>query len=273
MVSLPVGLLFLVGLGGGIVINSLADNLPPDAANQRHPPRLPQCRQCGQAYAPRYWLALAHSLLGRGRCPHCAAPRPLRHGVVEIVTGLSLAWAWLWAGGEMGRFLPAACIVLAFILFVVIDIEHRLILWITVWPSALLFAVLGGLDPGRGWQKTLLGGLAGYVIVFGVYLLGQGYAWLVKRRRGEALEEVVFGGGDVNLAGVVGLVVGWSGILLALLIAVLSSGAFSLGYVIVQSIRRRYDPYAPIPYGPFILLGGFLLYFFSAQIRAAAGGP
>jgi hypothetical protein len=33
-------------------------------------------------------------------------------------------------------------------------------------------------------------------------------------------------------------------------------------------VRRRYRPHTVIPYGPFIVLGGVLLEFFSAQLRA-----
>ncbi len=262
----------LLGLLAGVALNSLADNLPPDALGGRYAPRAPRCHYCGRPHQRRYWLALA-SVVGRhGRCEHCAAPRPLRQALVEVGTGLSWAWAWQWAGGAWGLFLPAVVMVSIFILIAVIDIEHRLILWNVIWPSALLVALINGLTPDRGWAKTLLGGLAGYGIVWGVYKFAEGYAWLAGRLRGEPLTEVAFGGGDVNLAGVLGLAVGWTGILLSLMITVLAGGLFSLAYVALQILRRRYNPHTAIPYGPFLILGAVVIYFFGANLKALAAG-
>lgn len=262
---------FILGLGVGGLLNSLADNLPPDALGGRYALRRPHCRYCGRAHRRADWLAIIHQVHRQGRCEHCAAPRPPRHWLVEIVTGLSWAWAWHWAGGVWARALPAMLILAIFILIVVIDIEHRLILWNVVWPSALLILLLNGLSPERGWEKTLVGGLAGYGMVWGVYKLAEGYAWLAGRVRGEPLTEVAFGGGDVNLAGVLGLAVGWTGIVLSLMITVFAGGLFSAGFMLVQTLRRRYDPHTPIPYAPFLILGAVIIYFFGANIKAWAG--
>ena len=91
---------------------------------------------------------------------------------------------------------------------------------------------------------------------------------MVARLRGQPLDEVAFGGGDVNLGAVVGLTVGWPGVLVALVIAILAGGVYSLGYVIVQLARRRYNPYAAIPYGPFLILGALTVDLFGRQLAA-----
>ena len=264
---------FLVGLGAGVLLNSLADNLPPDSQGVRRMPARPHCRTCGAPHAPVYWLALVSVLTRAGRCEHCSAPRPVRQAVVEVVTGLSWAYAWNWAGGpthglfdSAGKFFAGVIVLLVFILITVIDIEHRLVLHIVSLPAAVTCSLIGFLTPGRGPMKTLLGGLAGYGLVLGIFLLGQvfslGVAWL----RGRPLDEVAFGGGDVNLAGVVGLTVGWPGVLLALFVAVMASSVFSVGYILVQSVRRRYTLFTPLPYGPFLALGALLVYFFGKPL-------
>jgi leader peptidase (prepilin peptidase)/N-methyltransferase len=195
--------------------------------------------------------------------------------VVEVVAGLSLAYAWNWAGGPTrgvydgaGKFLAGAIILLVFILITVIDVEHRLILHVVVLPAAAVIGLIGFLTPGRGPVKTLLGGLAGYGLVLGIFLLGQFFSLVVARLRGQALDEIAFGEGDVNLAGVAGLTVGWPGVLVALFVAVIASGLFSLGYVLVQTVRRRYSLFTPLPYGPFLALGALLVYFFGKPLAA-----
>ena len=193
--------------------------------------------------------------------------------MVELVTGLSLTYAWQWAGGSThglfdsaGKFLAGVVILLVFILIAVIDIEHHLILHGVIIPAAITCGLIGFLTPGRGPAKTLLGGLAGYALVFGIFMLGVffslGMAWL----RGHPLQEVAFGWGDVNLAGVVGLALGWPGVLLALFVAVITSSLFSAGYILVQSVRRRYVLFTPLPYGPFLALGTLLVYFFGKPL-------
>jgi prepilin signal peptidase PulO-like enzyme (type II secretory pathway) len=265
-------LLALLGLVLGVIINSLADNLPPDAHDVRRPPRRPHCRHCGQAHQPLYWSAVVAYLLRGGRCEHCDRRRPLRSLLVELASAASLAYVWLWALADgpvtvavVARFLAAASIVAIFILITVIDIEHRLILRIVVLPAIVVVAILGSVDPGRGLVKTLLGGAAGYAIMFGVFLLAEVYTAVQNRLRGKPMEEVAFGGGDVNLAAVVGCVVGWPGVLLALLIAVFTGAAYSLGIIIPQLLQRRYSPHSVFPYGPFLVLGALLIYFYGPE--------
>jgi prepilin signal peptidase PulO-like enzyme (type II secretory pathway) len=136
---------------------------------------------------------------------------------------------------------PTFLLSMYFLLVIVIDYEHRLILFIVTIPAAIILAVLGSLDPSRGPEKTLLGGLVGFLAVFGLYLFGGLFARLVWRLRNQPIEEVAFGFGDVMLAGVIGFAVGYPGIILALILGVLAGGIFSLGFILVMVLRRKYE--------------------------------
>ncbi len=72
---------------------------------------------------------------------------------------------------------------------------------------------------------------------------------------------MAFGFGDVTLAGLIGLVVGWPAVVLALLVGILAAGVFSLGYLLVMLARRRYTAFTAIPYGPFLILGASLVFY------------
>jgi prepilin signal peptidase PulO-like enzyme (type II secretory pathway) len=158
-------------------------------------------------------------------------------------------------------FWPGFLILSIFLLITIIDIEHRLILHVVTGPSAILIGFLGVLDPERGLQKTLLGGVVGFGIVLGLYLLGGVFARFVARMRGQVLDEVAFGFGDVTLAGVLGLSVGNPGILLALFLGILAAGEYSLVHIFFMLLRRQYKAFVPIPYGPFLILGAAIVYF------------
>jgi prepilin signal peptidase PulO-like enzyme (type II secretory pathway) len=122
--------------------------------------------------------------------------------------------------------------------------------------------------PGHGVIKTLIGGAAGYGIALAIFLLAELFARLLQRLRGQPLSEVAFGGGDVNLAALVGLAVGWPGVILALTLTVLAGGFYSLGYIVVQVFRRRYVPFSALPYGPFLVLGALTIFFYGKELAA-----
>ncbi len=144
-----------------------------------------------------------------------------------------------------------------FAVVIVIDGEHRLILHPVSWAGAALGISLGVWRHGAG--STLLGGAAGYAVMLGLYALGEFFSRWMARRRGEALEEVALGFGDVNLAGVTGLFLGWPGVAAGLILAILLGGVVSGGYLLWMLARRRYRAFAAIPYGPFLALAAVWL--------------
>ena len=119
----------------------------------------------------------------------------------------------------------------------------------------------------------MTGGLAGVLLLSVMYLAGLGFSRLLAWRRGRPIEEVAFGFGDVVLGGVLGLTVGWPGILVAVVLGIFAAGIFSLGLVLVQLLRRRYAAFLAIPYGPFLVLGAaIVLYGGREAFRALASG-
>ena len=109
---------------------------------------------------------------------------------------------------------------------------------------------------------TLLGGAAGYGIMLGLYWFGDVFARWLARRRGEELTEVALGYGDVNLAGILGLLLGWPGIVGGLLLAIIIGGVVSMVYLLLMVILRRYHSFMAIPYGPFMVISAVLLLYF-----------
>jgi leader peptidase (prepilin peptidase)/N-methyltransferase len=84
--------------------------------------------------------------------------------------------------------------------------------------------------------------------------------------RGKPVEEDALGYGDVNLSGVLGLMLGWPGILAGLTIAILLGGAVSLIYLLVTVATRRYQAFTAIPYGPFLIAAAIVLLFFRSYM-------
>jgi leader peptidase (prepilin peptidase)/N-methyltransferase len=155
---------------------------------------------------------------------------------------------------------PAALLLATFlVLIAVIDIEHRLILHVTSVVGALLGLAIG--IHLHELVATLVGGAAGYGLMLLIYLLGEAFMRVMAKRRGEPIEEVALGYGDVNLAGTTGLLLGWPGIAFGLVLTILAGGLVSLIVVVAMLIRRRYRAFSAIPYGPFLILSIVVLLF------------
>ncbi|MFR4651842.1 MAG: prepilin peptidase [Phascolarctobacterium sp.] len=72
------------------------------------------------------------------------------------------------------------------------------------------------------------------------------------------------GEGDIKLAGVLGIWLGWQQGMLCLLLAFISGGILGIYYLAC----KRADKKTALPFGPFLAGGGIIAYFWGAQIIA-----
>jgi leader peptidase (prepilin peptidase)/N-methyltransferase len=143
---------------------------------------------------------------------------------------------------------------------VLIDLEYRLIM-----HPVSIFGVGLGLVVGFvtvGLWRALLGGVVGFAIMGVFYLLGVFIMKIVSRRRGQLADDTALGFGDVNLSGVLGLMLGFPVILIGLVVAVFIAGFVSLVYIIIKIVTRKYQAFMAVPYGPFLVIGAMLLIYF-----------
>ncbi|MGC8856559.1 MAG: prepilin peptidase [Anaerolineae bacterium] len=239
-------LVLVLGLMAGWLVNYLADVLPRSRQLSQ-----PVCHHCGEKLSPGDYLLLR-------RCPHCREQRTGRTYLTQVLLLLGTFYLWFDPPRRLG-FGPAYLLLIYLAIVFVIDWEHRLILH----PVSLSGAVLG---LGIGWHAhglsdTLLGGAVGFGSMLGLYSLGEMFTRYMSRRRGQAIDEVALGFGDVNLAGVVGLLLGWPVIILGLLFAMLAGGIASLGVILYMLIRKQYRAFTAIPYAPFLVLSVLLLLY------------
>ncbi|MCD6425647.1 MAG: prepilin peptidase, partial [Anaerolineales bacterium] len=111
----------------------------------------------------------------------------------------------------------------------------------------------------HGVFYTLLGGAAGFGTMLILYLLGNLFIKFLSKTRGEEIDEVALGFGDVNLAGVIGLLLGWPGVVGGLFLAIILGGVVSGIFLMIQFIRKRYKALQALPYGPFLVLSTIIL--------------
>jgi leader peptidase (prepilin peptidase) / N-methyltransferase len=245
----------LVGWLAGMIVNYLADFLP----RQRRLSH-PTCLVCETKF-PYFRF-----FIWDRRCPACRHARSKRTWVVEIISVLSAIWLWNNPPGLTGFWLGFVLLEY-FILVVIIDIEHRLILHQISALGAVLCLGLGIWL--HGLEQTLLGGIAGFGIMLFFYLLGLVLIRLLNRWRGLSLGDEdgeALGFGDVILGGVLGLILGWPGVAASIFLTILLAGAASLLYIILMVVMRRYQANQTLPYGPFLVLGAVILIYFHEYV-------
>lgn len=248
---------FPIALSGwlaGALVNYLADVLP---AKRRI--TAPFCLAC---QSPVPW---GNYLLWPRRCPFCGRRRTLRTWAVELIFILVALWLWQSPPERLG-FIAGLALLAYFGVVMVVDLEYRLILHPVSLAGAALGLIVG--IPTNGLKNTLLGGVIGFASMLFLYLLGEWLLRLVARLRRRSVDDVALGFGDVNLSGVLGLMLGWPRIGMGLLLAVLVGGGVSLVYLVVMLIARRYRLFMALPYGPFLIIGAVMVLFFGGVVTA-----
>lgn len=239
----------LLGITVASFLNVCMDRLP---SNESLLFPASHCASCHHRLAIKDLIPIFSYLWLHGRCRYCQAPIPRRILWVEIGTGLLFGYLY-WHYGLSIELAVAALYCCLFIVLMVIDLEHGLILNKVVYPTmavALLISVF--LPPSKvaypGEAATLLfntflpePGIAQSAIGGGI---GLGLFLLVV-----LISRGGMGWGDVKMAALIGLVTGYL-ILVALFMAVIL-GALVAGSLLLLKIKKRKEG---IPFAPFLSL-------------------
>ena len=246
MTGVIVGLCAIVGLVIGSFLNVVIYRVP--AGLSVVAPRS-RCQGCLTEIASRDNIPVISWLLLRGKCRTCQARISWRYPAVEVFTAALFAlFAWHFSFvGILPAFLYLAAVGIA---LAMIDLDVRRLPDQIVLPSylvALALLLAGSLVDGqpRLMIRALLGALALFAFYFLlalIYPAGMGF-------------------GDVKLAGVLGLYLGylgWGSLIIGGFLG------FALGGVVggALSVIRRAGRKTMIPFGPFMLAGAGLAVFF-----------
>ena len=187
------------------------------------------------------WGAQAEDGRAEGSAPNVRVPWRSK-AVMAALALLFPLLAWQ-GGGAVPPLLVSWCYAWFLVTVLVIDLETRRVLNVMVGPAAV-FAVAAGLWLGEPSLPSILGGgLAAFLLFLGLFLLGR-----VLYGRG------ALGFGDVKLAGVIGLMTGYPGVLPALTVGALLGAAAAVFLI----VTRRAGLKATTAYAPYLVIGAML---------------
>jgi len=238
-------LLAFVGLFG-LVVGSFLNVViwrVPRGESIVNPPS--HCPGCDRPVRPRDNVPVLSWLLLRGRCRDCSEPISRRYPLVELGTAAVFVVVGVRIGphADLPAFLYLGAIGVALAL---IDLDVKRLPNAIVLPSYGVAAILLGAaaiaqhDAGAYVRAVL-----GMVALFGFYFL------LVF------IYPAGMGFGDVKLAGVLGIYLGWLGwaeVITGGFLGFLFGGVVGVGLMMLRRAGRK----SQIPFGPFMLAGALV---------------
>lgn len=204
--------------------------------------------RCPACETPIRWVhnvPLLGWIVLRGRCAACGAPIAWRYPLVELITGVAFALVFARYGATGATVawwgFVATVLALAFI-----DWDTTLLpddLTLPLAWAGLIAAAVGW--SGVSLPDALWGAVAGYLSLWTVY-------WAFKLVTGKE----GMGYGDFKLLAALGAWLGWPALIPLVLVASALGAVVGLAMKAMSALREgRY-----VPFGPFLAIGGLLVW-------------
>jgi leader peptidase (prepilin peptidase)/N-methyltransferase len=263
---------FLLGLIVGSFVNVVIHRLPimlergwrqqcdelagkPAQQSDRYDLMVPRsrCPGCGHAISALENIPLLSYAWLKGKCKGCNKRISPRYPTVELLTGvLSLIVAWRF--GVSITTLGALLLTWALITLTFIDYDHQLLPDNITLPLLWLGLVFNVAGVYVSLDSAVVGALAGYLSLWGVYQLFK----LITGREG-------MGYGDFKLFAALGAWLGWQLLPLIILLASFLGAIIGIGGILLRGRDRT----VPIPFGPFLCLAGWVALLWGDTITRA----
>jgi leader peptidase (prepilin peptidase) / N-methyltransferase len=236
----------ILGAAIGSFLNVVIDRLPADKS-LAYPPS--SCDACQRRLSWPDLFPVFSYLILRGRCRYCRAKIPQRVFWVEFGTGLLFAFLFWHFGWHW--MLPVTIIYSSVLIAIaVIDLNHQLILNKIVYPVSFIALIVNLFVPDifsiHNFLFGLLGGAVGFLILFlPAIIIRKGMGW-----------------GDVKMAGMIGLMVGFPNVIVAVFGGIILGGLVAIILLASRQKTRKEG----IPFGPYLSLATIVTMIWGTQI-------
>ncbi len=196
------------------------------------------CSNCGNTLKWYHNIPIFSFLFLRGKCGFCKSRISWRYPLVELMTGLISFWLFpnTLSAEMLGLYFFYFAIACVFICHFFIDLDHHLLLdHLNIY---LLILILPYSFIHFHWSYWLAGGAFGFFIPLLV-------TWLFYKLRGQ----VGLGGGDIKLFGILGFLLGPTGIFFTIFLSCLLGAIVGITLIFFNKLTKD----RPMAFGPSIL--------------------
>jgi len=239
----------LFGLCIGSFLNVCIYRIPDESKSINHPSRS-ICLNCG--YTLKFYdnIPILSYIQLKGRCRQCQAPISWRYPLVELLTGLGALCVFLKSGLSLATliyFIFIACL----LVITFIDLDHRIIPDVITLPGIPIFFVMALAVPDVTLKDSLIG-----------LLIGGGSLWAVAYIYKLLTDKDGMGGGDIKLLAMMGVLIGWQGVLFTIFVSSATGSVTGLLLMLIQKGNLK----LAVPFGPFLAIGAISYIFFGQQM-------
>ncbi len=247
-----------VGASVGSFLNVVVYRLPNRISLIRPGSHCPVCKT---PLGPTENVPILGWIWLRGRCKHCGTGISWRYPAIETLTMILFVLSFAFLGFTPQAVL--ACLLISWLIpLALIDLDSFLLLEELTRSGLILGIVMRLLVPwlsGEGsWvasAESLLGGIVGAVIgIWTLELIGI-VAQFVLRKEAMGL-------GDGKLLAMIGMWLGWQGMVITLLAGTLVGLVGSLIGLALQKVQMG----RAIPFGPYLSIGGVIAVWMGPQL-------
>ncbi|MCF3943342.1 prepilin peptidase [Oceanobacillus alkalisoli] len=235
-------LFFLFGAAFGSFFNVVGIRSPKNETfvhNRSH------CPKCNKTLAWFELVPILSYLLQLGKCRNCKEKISIIYPVVETLTGALFVLSYLTFGLSAELIISLLLVSMLMIIFVS-DIHYMIIQNKVLLFFLPLFIILRMITPLEPWWSPIAGAVAGTVLLALIILVSRGG----------------MGAGDMKLFGVLGIVLGFQNVFLAFFLACLIGAIVGILLIALKVVKRK----QPIPFGPYIVIGALIAYFYGKEI-------
>jgi leader peptidase (prepilin peptidase)/N-methyltransferase len=206
------------------------------------------CPNCDKTLTWHQLVPVFSWCVQRGKCASCQTSISPRYPLIELSCAV-LTLAVIWQFGPTAQGIYYVVFGWMLLAMVVIDIEHHLLLDQLTLPLMWLGLLINTQALITPLNEAVWGAALGYLLLWTLYHV---FLFLTGKEG--------MGYGDFKLLAALGAWFGWSALPQIILMASLSSLFITLGLWLL----RRVSLQAPIPFGPYLALGGLSMVFIPA---------
>ena len=210
------------------------------------------CPNCGHKL--RLWenIPVISYLFLKARCSSCGTKISLQYPAVELITAVASLLA-AYTFGVTIQTVAALFFTWVLITLTLIDLKTQLLPDNITLPLLWLGIFLSFFDVFTDLASSVIGAMAGYMILWSVYQLFK----LVTGKEG-------MGFGDFKLLAALGAWVGYSYLPQIILVSSVVGSVFGIGMLIIGRTRQQ----QPIPFGPYLAVAGWIALLWGETINS-----
>jgi leader peptidase (prepilin peptidase)/N-methyltransferase len=212
---------------------------------------LSRCSSCKAPIKPYQNIPVLSYLFLKGKCAHCGAPISWRYPAIELLTAV-LSAVVAWHFGYTLQTLFALLLTWSLIALTFIDVDHHLLPDSINLPMIWLGLILSLFGLYTDAHSSIIGAAAGY-----------GSLWLVFHLFKLATGKDGMGFGDFKLLALFGAWLGWQSLPLIVLLSTLTGAVLGIASIIFA----KRDHSAPIPFGPYLAIAGWIALIWGESIN------